>query len=115
MVAGWEASGRAGRALNVTDDLEVVVSVDLDQLEPLEGRQITEGEVIRAGTGGDEAALFAGDLFRMYSRYAEKMRWKIDIIDSSPTDLGGFKEIVMEVTGKKVYHYLQYESGGHRV
>ena len=70
---------------------------------------------IRAGTGGDEAALFAADVFGMYSRFAEKMGWKIDVIDSNSTDLHGFKDVTMNVTGKKVYHYLQYESGGHRV
>ena len=70
---------------------------------------------IRAGTGGDEAALFAADLFRMYSRYAEQKHWKIEILDASPTDLGGFKEIVFSVTGDAVYRDLHYEMGGHRV
>ncbi len=70
---------------------------------------------IRAGTGGEEAALFAGDLFRMYSRYAERRGWKIGIVDASSSDLRGFKEIVFTVEGPEVYRYLQYESGGHRV
>jgi len=70
---------------------------------------------IRAGTGGEEAALFAGDLFRMYSRYAENRGWRINIIDASSSDLRGFKEIVFMVTGEEVYRWLQYESGGHRV
>lgn len=70
---------------------------------------------IRAGTGGDEAALFAGDLFRMYSRYAEKQGWKVEIIDSNPTELGGFKEVIFEINGKGAYSRLKYESGVHRV
>ncbi len=70
---------------------------------------------IRAGTGGDEAALFVADLFRMYGRFAEKRGWKIELIDSSPTDLKGFKEIVFSVSGNQVYRDLRYESGGHRV
>lgn len=70
---------------------------------------------IRAGTGGEEAALFAGDLFRMYSRYAEKQGWKIEVIDSNPTELGGFKEIIFEVNGHGAYSRLKYESGVHRV
>ncbi|HDS02318.1 MAG TPA: peptide chain release factor 1 [Firmicutes bacterium] len=70
---------------------------------------------IRAGTGGDEAALFAGDLYGMYTRYAEKCGWKYEIIDASPTGLGGYKEIIFMVRGEKVYSRLKYESGGHRV
>lgn len=70
---------------------------------------------IRAGTGGDEAALFAGDLFRMYGRYAEKNRWKLEILSSNPTELGGFKEVVVEIAGTGVYGRLKYESGVHRV
>ena len=70
---------------------------------------------IRAGTGGDEAALFAVDLFRMYSRYAETQRWRVDILHSSPTETGGFKEIVASVDGKDVYSRLKFESGTHRV
>jgi peptide chain release factor 1 len=70
---------------------------------------------IRAGTGGEEAALFAGDLFRMYSRYAEKQGWKAEIIESNPTELGGFKEIVFEINGTGAYSRLKYESGVHRV
>ncbi len=70
---------------------------------------------IRAGTGGDEAALFAADLFRMYSKYGETCGWKVEIFDSSPTDLGGFKEIIFSVTGEGVYHKLRHESGTHRV
>jgi peptide chain release factor 1 len=70
---------------------------------------------IRAGTGGDEAALFAGELFRMYSRYAETQGWKVEVLDSSPSNLGGLKEIVAAIQGQKVYSKLKYESGVHRV
>jgi peptide chain release factor 1 len=70
---------------------------------------------IRAGTGGDEAALFASDLFRMYSRYAEKKRWVIEVMSSSEIELGGFKEIIFSISGKKVYENMRYESGVHRV
>jgi peptide chain release factor 1 len=70
---------------------------------------------IRAGTGGDEAALFAGELFRMYSRYAETLGWKVEVLESSPSNLGGLKEIVAAIQGHKVYSKLKYESGVHRV
>src|SRR3989441_4747223 len=70
---------------------------------------------IRAGTGGDEAALFAGELFRMYSRYAETQGWKVEVLESSPSSLGGLKEIVAAIQGQKVYSRLKYESGVHRV
>lgn len=70
---------------------------------------------IRAGTGGDEAALFVGDLFRMYSRYAESQKWKVEIMDSSPLGIGGFKEIIALISGDQVYSKLKYESGVHRV
>jgi len=70
---------------------------------------------IRAGTGGDEAALFASDLFRMYSRYAESQGWKIEVLSSSVIGLGGFKEVIAMIKGDKVYSRLKYESGVHRV
>ena len=70
---------------------------------------------IRAGTGGQEAALFAGDLFRMYQRYAERRRWAIDVIDAHEGEVGGFKEIVFEVRGRGAYSRLKHESGVHRV
>ncbi|HEX9311740.1 MAG TPA: peptide chain release factor 1, partial [Actinomycetota bacterium] len=70
---------------------------------------------IRAGTGGQEAALFAGDLLEMYRRYAERRRWKTEVLSSSPSDIGGFKEIVLEVRGKGAYSRLKHESGVHRV
>jgi len=70
---------------------------------------------IRAGAGGSESALFAADLFRMYSRYAEARRWKVEPLDSNPSDLGGFKEIIFQVNGTDVFKRLKYESGVHRV
>ncbi len=70
---------------------------------------------IRAGTGGDEATLFTADLFRMYSRYAERQGWRIEIMSSNPTGVGGFKEVILLIEGKKVYSRLKYESGVHRV
>jgi len=70
---------------------------------------------IRAGTGGVEAALFAGELFRMYSRYAETQGWKVEVLESSPSSLGGMKEVVAAIQGNKVYSKLKYESGVHRV
>lgn len=70
---------------------------------------------IRAGTGGDEAALFGADLFRMYSRYAEKMRWKAEVMSATETDGGGFREIIFEIRGQGAYSYLRFESGVHRV
>ena len=70
---------------------------------------------IRAGTGGDESALFAGDLFRMYSRYAERQKWRVEIVSQSPSELGGYKEIIAKISGHGAYSKLKFESGGHRV
>ena len=70
---------------------------------------------IRAGTGGDEAALFAGELYRMYSRYAEFRGWRVEVLTSSPTGLGGFKEIILMVEGRGAYSRLKFEGGVHRV
>ena len=81
--------------------------------DPLDGKNIIME--IRAGTGGDEAALFAADLFRMYTHYAETKRWKLEVMSSNETGLGGIKEIVVSISGKDVYGSLRYESGVHRV
>ncbi len=70
---------------------------------------------IRAGTGGDEASIFAGDLFRMYNKYCENRRWKVDLVDFTEGTMGGFKEIIFDVSGENVYGQLKYESGVHRV
>ena len=81
--------------------------------DPMEGKNIIVE--IRAGVGGEEAALFAHDLFKMYLGYAEIKGWKVEIMDSHSTDIGGLKEIVFSVSGKNVYKYMKYESGVHRV
>ncbi len=70
---------------------------------------------IRAGTGGDESALFAADLFRMYTRYAERQRWQVEIVSASESDLGGYKEVILRVVGQGAFSKLKFESGGHRV
>ncbi|CAG0973625.1 Peptide chain release factor RF1 [Rhodocyclaceae bacterium] len=70
---------------------------------------------IRAGTGGDESALFAGDLFRMYSRYAERQGWKVEVVSRNESDLGGYREIICRIAGQGAYSKLKFESGGHRV
>jgi peptide chain release factor 1 len=70
---------------------------------------------IRAGTGGDESALFAGDLFRMYCRYAERCRWNVEMVSHSPSELGGYKEVIARIVGQGAYSKLKFESGGHRV
>jgi peptide chain release factor 1 len=92
---------------------EEALKVLLVPRDPLDDKNIIIE--IRAGTGGDEAALFAADLFRMYSYFAESLRWKIEVLSSSPTGIGGFKEIISSITGKSVYSHLRYESGVHRV
>ncbi|SFH56019.1 peptide chain release factor 1 [Planctomicrobium piriforme] len=82
------------------------------------GDSITRGGLImeiRAGTGGEEAALFAGDLYNMYTRYVESRGWKFELMESYPSEMGGFKEMVFSVTGEGAFHQLQFESGGHRV
>ena len=70
---------------------------------------------IRAGTGGDEAAIFAGDLFRMYSRYAERLGWKVEVLSDSPGEHGGYKEVISRIVGRGAYSQLKFESGAHRV
>ncbi|MET5116510.1 PCRF domain-containing protein, partial [Burkholderia pseudomallei] len=70
---------------------------------------------IRAGTGGDESALFAGDLLRLYLRYAERQRWQVEMMSESPSDLGGSKEVIVRIAGYGAYSRLKFESGGHSV
>jgi peptide chain release factor 1 len=93
--------------------LEQDLKVLLLPKDPLDEKNILLE--IRAGTGGEEAALFAADLFRMYSRYAERHRWKMEMLSESPSDTGGFKEVIASISGDKVYSRLKYESGTHRV
>ena len=94
-------------------DLEEELKVLLLPQDPLDDKNIMLE--IRAGTGGDEAALFAGELLRMYTKYAEDKGWKIEMLEESPTGLGGFKEVIVQIKGNKVYSHLKFESGIHRV
>jgi peptide chain release factor 1 len=111
-------------------EMHALIEEELNALRPrqqalhdrLEDLLLTEGEdyggvimEIRAGTGGDEAAIFAGDLYRMYTQYARDQGWKVEEISFAPGEQGGYKEIVFSVTGDEVYQHLRYESGGHRV
>jgi len=100
------------------------IETELDELEDELKRLLTpkdpndEKDVIleiRAGTGGDEAALFAADLFRMYTKYAELMGWKVDVLSSHATGIGGFKEVIFSLSGNRAYSHLKFESGVHRV
>jgi len=95
------------------DDLENQIYFLIKPKDPNDEKNVMLE--IRAGTGGDEAALFAADLFRMYSRFAETKKWKVDVMDSHPTGVGGLKEIIAMIEGKSVYSWLKYESGVHRV
>ena len=95
------------------NSLETDIEELLSPQDPLAQKNIIME--IRAGTGGDEAALFAANLFRMYSRYAEKQNWKTKILSSNKIEIGGFKEIIFEIAGENVYGNLKYESGVHRV
>ena len=95
------------------DDLDTELKLLLVPKDPRDDKNtIIE---IRAGTGGDEAALFAADLFRAYARYAEKRGWKVEVLGANQTELGGLKEMAALITGKQVYSQLKYESGVHRV
>lgn len=112
-------------------ELQEIAQAELDELEPKLSRLEEELKLllvpkdprdaknvimeIRAGTGGDEAGLFAGDLFRMYSRFAERQGWQLEIMSSHPQGIGGFKEIILQVNGKDAYGKLKYEGGVHRV
>jgi len=109
-----ELAREEGRKLEQKrDDLVSQLKVLLVPKDPLDQKNIIVE--IRAGTGGDEAALFAADLFRMYSYYTDARGWKVEIMSSSPTGIGGFKEIIFSVTGRNVYADMRFESGVHRV
>jgi peptide chain release factor 1 len=107
------AREEAGALERSRDEIEEQIKVLLIPRDPMDLRNIIME--IRAGTGGEEAALFAADLFRMYQRYAERRGWRIELMSSSDTEIGGFKEVVFSVAGKDVYADLRYESGVHRV
>lgn len=105
------------------EELEILAKKDAELVARIEEMVLSESEEfgrnvimeVRAGTGGEEAALFAADLFRMYTKYADKKHWKITLIDTSSTGLGGLKETSFSIEGEDVYKYLRFESGGHRV
>src|SRR5690554_276550 len=106
-----EAEIEAGEAC--IEELEDALQRALLPRDPNDGRNLFLE--IRAGTGGDEAALFAGDLLRMYTRYAERQGWRVEIVSASESDLGGYKEVIARVIGRGAYARLKFESGGHRV
>src|SRR6218665_454545 len=94
-------------------ELEAQLQRMLLPKDPNDGRNVFLE--VRAGTGGDEAAIFSGDLFRMYSRYAEKRGWRVEILSENPGEHGGYKEVIARVEGDNVYAKLKFESGAHRV
>lgn len=94
-------------------ELKNQINAELNPADPNDKKNVIME--IRAGTGGDESALFAAELFRMYSRFAENKKWKVKILDSNQIGIGGFKEVIFEVTGKGAYGILKYEGGTHRV
>ena len=104
-----EARGLETRLASLAEQVRVL----LVPKDPNDDRNVVLE--IRAGTGGDEAALFAGDLFRMYSRFAERRGWKVDVLSTSETGVGGLKEVVATIEGRGVYRHMKYESGVHRV
>ena len=95
------------------EELEDKLQVELLPKDPDDGRSVFLE--IRAGTGGDESALFSGDLLRMYTRYAEEMGWRVELISEAPSELGGYKEVIVRIDGDGAYGRLKYESGAHRV
>jgi peptide chain release factor 1 len=107
------AQAEAELARTRMTELEEALQRMLLPKDPNDGRNIFLE--IRAGTGGEESALFAGDLLRMYSRYAERNRWQVELISASPSDLGGYKEVIVRIVGAGAYSRLKFESGGHRV
>lgn len=107
------AEQELGRLQKRVDALEREIKMLLLPKDPADEKNVIVE--IRAAAGGEEAALFAADLFRMYANYAEKKNWQVEILSSNPTDLGGFKEIIFEVKGRNVYSRLKFEGGAHRV
>jgi peptide chain release factor 1 len=107
------AQEEIGAARSRMEQLEVELQKMLLPKDPNDERNIYLE--IRAGTGGDEAALFAGDLLRMYTRFAERNRWQIEMVSESPSEIGGYKEVIVRVIGFGAYSKLKFESGGHRV
>jgi peptide chain release factor 1 len=122
---------RQQKEVNTDPDMAVLFDEELQRVGQLIAQQTEELEAIlfpgderdnlsvfleiRAGTGGQEAALFAADLARMYMMYAQRHNWRVSVVDESPTDLGGFKEVILNIQGKGVFGHLKFESGVHRV
>jgi peptide chain release factor 1 len=117
MLADPEMKSYAESEIKAARDRIEVLAAELQKLllpkDPNDERNIFVE--IRAGTGGDESALFAGDLFRMYARYAERQRWQVEVISESAGEMGGYKEIIARIIGQGAYSKLKFESGGHRV
>ncbi len=107
------AEEEIGRLSEEKERLDAEIKILLLPKDPNDSRDVILE--IRAGTGGDESALFAGDLFRMYSRFAEKNRWKVELLSASESERGGYKEVIASIEGQDVYAKLKYESGTHRV
>ena len=107
------AQEEINNAKTIIDNLDIELQKMLLPKDPNDERNIILE--IRAGTGGDESALFSGDLLRMYTRYAERNRWQVEMMSESPSDLGGYKEVIIRVAGLGAYSKLKFESGGHRV
>ncbi|NJD38543.1 MAG: peptide chain release factor 1 [Geobacter sp.] len=107
------AEEELSRLTEERDRLDAEIKLLLLPKDPNDSRDVILE--IRAGTGGDESALFAGDLFRMYSRFAEKNRWKVELLSCSESERGGYKEVIASIEGQDVYAKLKYESGTHRV
>jgi peptide chain release factor 1 len=126
-----EDDGDAARALLADPELGAIAAEELVELEAnvpaielelqrlLLPRDANDSRnvflEVRAGTGGDESALFAAELFRMYARYAERQRWQVELVSASESDLGGYREVIARIVGNGVYSRLKFESGGHRV
>ena len=107
------ASSEAESLSQEIRDLEEKMKVMLLPADPMDGKNIIME--IRSGTGGEEAALFAGELYRMYTHYADLKGWEVEVLSSSTSEVGGFKEIIFSISGADVYSHLKYESGVHRV
>ena len=107
------AQEEISNAKTIIDNLDGELQKMLLPKDPNDERNIILE--IRAGTGGDESALFSGDLLRMYTRYAERNRWQVEMMSESPSDLGGYKEVIIRIAGLGAYSKLKFESGGHRV
>ena len=112
-----EMKSFAQEEINAAQERAAALELDLQKMmlpkDPNDDRNIFLE--IRAGTGGDESALFAGDLLRMYTRFAERQRWQVEMVSESPSELGGYKEVIVRIVGHGAYSRLKFESGGHRV